>query len=161
MARHDITEDHTYSSACGKWRLCISLHPSSSSCIHQHHHHPPHPASHHHRPPPPPPSDHHTTRSNGGDVKGATRTGTGTNSTPGHYGKVESSSRFCLFARCILPGCFWSRRLFSPRCRFYPFDDSGISYAGKTLIIKETQNQSTEGEDGGTGLNVWDGSLLL
>ncbi|KAL3756339.1 hypothetical protein ACHAWU_007290 [Discostella pseudostelligera] len=45
--------------------------------------------------------------------------------------------------------------------RFYPFDDSGISYAGTTLVIKEMQNQSTEGEDGGTGLNVWDGSLLL
>ena len=121
---------------------------------------------HHHHPPPHPattttPSDYHTTRCNGGNGKGATRNRTGTSSTLGHYGKVELPPRFCLFARCILPGCFWSRRLFSPRCRFYPFDDSGISYAGKTLIIKETQNQSTEGEDGGTGLNVWDGSLLL
>jgi hypothetical protein len=45
--------------------------------------------------------------------------------------------------------------------RFFPFNESGISFAGTTLVIKEMQNQSMEGEDGGTGLNVWDGSLLL
>ncbi|KAL7528516.1 hypothetical protein ACHAXR_002493 [Thalassiosira sp. AJA248-18] len=46
--------------------------------------------------------------------------------------------------------------------RFYPFDDSGIPFAGTTLVIKEMQNQSNAvGDDGGTGLNVWDGSLLL
>ncbi len=45
--------------------------------------------------------------------------------------------------------------------RFYPFDDSGIQFAGTSLVIKEAQNQSNGGEDGGTGLNVWDGSLLL
>jgi len=45
--------------------------------------------------------------------------------------------------------------------RFYPFDDSGIPFAGKNLVIKETTNRSNGGEDGGTGLNVWDGSLLL
>ena len=45
--------------------------------------------------------------------------------------------------------------------RFYPFDDSGIPFAGKTMVIKELQNQSNAAEDGGTALNVWDGSLLL
>eukprot|EP00578_Thalassiosira_sp_NH16_P022951 CAMPEP_0181083542 /NCGR_PEP_ID=MMETSP1071-20121207/4212_1 /TAXON_ID=35127 /ORGANISM="Thalassiosira sp., Strain NH16" /LENGTH=247 /DNA_ID=CAMNT_0023165205 /DNA_START=81 /DNA_END=824 /DNA_ORIENTATION=+ len=45
--------------------------------------------------------------------------------------------------------------------RFYPFDDSGIPFASKMLVIKEMQNQSNVGGDGGTGLNVWDGSLLL
>ncbi|KAL7550423.1 hypothetical protein ACHAWF_013663 [Thalassiosira exigua] len=45
--------------------------------------------------------------------------------------------------------------------RFYPFDESGIEFAGKTLMIKEAQNESNGGQDGGTGLNVWDGSLLL
>ena len=45
--------------------------------------------------------------------------------------------------------------------RFYPFDDSGIPFADTTLVIKEMQNQSDGGEDGATGLSVWDGSLLL
>lgn len=44
--------------------------------------------------------------------------------------------------------------------RFYPFDDSGIPFAGTTLVIKEKTNPNG-GDDGGTGLNVWDGSLLL
>ena len=45
--------------------------------------------------------------------------------------------------------------------RFFPFDDSGIPFAGTTLVIKEMQNQSEGGEDGGTAFNVWDGALLL
>jgi len=46
--------------------------------------------------------------------------------------------------------------------RFYPFDESGIPFADKTLVIQEMQNHSNAGgEDGGTGLNVWDGALLL
>ena len=45
--------------------------------------------------------------------------------------------------------------------RFYPFDDNGIPFAGSTLIIKEMKNLPNAAEDGGTGLNVWDGSLLL
>jgi hypothetical protein len=45
---------------------------------------------------------------------------------------------------------------------FFPFDDSGIIFFGTSLVIKEMQNHviGTDG-DGGTGLNVWDGSLLL
>lgn len=45
--------------------------------------------------------------------------------------------------------------------RFFPFDPEGISFANTTLIIKEQNNSSHIGEDGGTGLNVWDGALLL
>jgi predicted nicotinamide N-methyase len=45
--------------------------------------------------------------------------------------------------------------------RFFPFDSEGISFAETTLIIKEAQNSSHIGEDGGTGLNVWDGAMLL
>lgn len=48
--------------------------------------------------------------------------------------------------------------------RFYPFDpDNGIPFADTTLVIKETQNYSHDVDDGdgGTGLNVWDGALLL
>ncbi|KAL9185253.1 hypothetical protein ACHAXT_003030 [Thalassiosira profunda] len=45
--------------------------------------------------------------------------------------------------------------------RFYPFDDNGIPFAGSRLVIKEMQNLPNAAEDGGTGLNVWDGSLLL
>ena len=33
-----------------------------------------------------------------------------------------------------------------------------MDYAGKTLIVKEEVNNR---EEDGTGLNVWDGSLLL
>ena len=43
---------------------------------------------------------------------------------------------------------------------FFPFDDSGIFFSGTTLVIKEMQNHASE-IDGGSGLNVWDGSLLL
>ncbi|KAL7455023.1 hypothetical protein ACHAWC_006606 [Mediolabrus comicus] len=45
--------------------------------------------------------------------------------------------------------------------RFFPFSSDGIPFAGATLIIKEAQNSSHIGEDGGTGLNVWDGAMLL
>jgi len=45
--------------------------------------------------------------------------------------------------------------------RFYPFDDSGMPFADTTLVIKEMQNHCSGGEDGGTGLNVWDGALLM
>mmetsp|Transcript_23948 Transcript_23948/g.51714 ORF Transcript_23948/g.51714 Transcript_23948/m.51714 type:complete len:237 (-) Transcript_23948:99-809(-) len=45
--------------------------------------------------------------------------------------------------------------------RFYPFDESGIPFACTTVVIKETTSQLNGEEDGGTGLNVWDGSLLL
>jgi predicted nicotinamide N-methyase len=45
--------------------------------------------------------------------------------------------------------------------RFFPFDSEGISFADTTLTIKEAQNSSHIGEDGGTGLNVWDGAMLL
>mmetsp|Transcript_19187 Transcript_19187/g.55842 ORF Transcript_19187/g.55842 Transcript_19187/m.55842 type:complete len:206 (+) Transcript_19187:43-660(+) len=41
--------------------------------------------------------------------------------------------------------------------RFFPYDPDGIDYAGMRLVVKEMpNNQSDE-----TGLNVWDGSLLL
>jgi len=46
--------------------------------------------------------------------------------------------------------------------RFFPFDEAGLPFAETSLVIKESQNQSVaRGEDGGTGLNVWDGALLL
>ena len=45
--------------------------------------------------------------------------------------------------------------------RFFPFDSEGIPFAGGTLVIEEMQNQSHCDEDGGTGLNVWDGAMLL
>ena len=45
--------------------------------------------------------------------------------------------------------------------RFFPFDSEGIAFADTTLIIKEQNNSSHIGEDGGTGLNVWDGAMLL
>ena len=45
--------------------------------------------------------------------------------------------------------------------RFFPFDPEGVPFAGTTLIIHEMQNQSSFGDDGGTGLNVWDGAMLL
>jgi hypothetical protein len=44
---------------------------------------------------------------------------------------------------------------------FFPFDDSGIDIAGSNVVVKERHNNANEVEDGGTGLNVWDGSLLL
>ena len=45
---------------------------------------------------------------------------------------------------------------------FYPFGDSGIPFADITRVIKEMQDQSNAGgEDGGTGLNAGDGTLLM
>jgi len=44
---------------------------------------------------------------------------------------------------------------------FFPFDDSGIDFFGTTLVIKEMQNHASGIDGGGSGLNVWDGSLLL
>ena len=45
--------------------------------------------------------------------------------------------------------------------RFFPFDSEGIYFADTTLILKEAQNCSHIEEDGGTGLNIWDGAMLL
>ena len=46
--------------------------------------------------------------------------------------------------------------------RWFPFDDSGIDFAGTTLVIKEVHNQSASaGNDGDTAFNVWDGALLM
>mmetsp|Transcript_22503 Transcript_22503/g.47070 ORF Transcript_22503/g.47070 Transcript_22503/m.47070 type:complete len:289 (-) Transcript_22503:1491-2357(-) len=48
--------------------------------------------------------------------------------------------------------------------RFFPFDpENGIPFATSTLVIKESQNRNhaVDDGDGGTGLNVWDGALLL
>lgn len=45
--------------------------------------------------------------------------------------------------------------------RFFHFDPNGIPFAGATLVVKEMQNRSSFDEDGGTGLNVWDGAMLL
>ncbi|KAL3793532.1 hypothetical protein HJC23_007272 [Cyclotella cryptica] len=45
--------------------------------------------------------------------------------------------------------------------RFFAFDPERFPYAGTTLVIKEMQNVSHSGNDGGTGLNVWDGAVLI
>eukprot|EP00557_Chaetoceros_sp_GSL56_P009840 CAMPEP_0176480870 /NCGR_PEP_ID=MMETSP0200_2-20121128/2509_1 /TAXON_ID=947934 /ORGANISM="Chaetoceros sp., Strain GSL56" /LENGTH=279 /DNA_ID=CAMNT_0017877021 /DNA_START=146 /DNA_END=982 /DNA_ORIENTATION=- len=42
--------------------------------------------------------------------------------------------------------------------RYFNYDPNGIDFAGTTLIVKEESNNKDED---GTGLNVWDGSLLL
>ena len=42
--------------------------------------------------------------------------------------------------------------------RFFDYDPNGMDFAGKTLIVQEDANNQ---EEDGTGLNVWDGSLLL
>lgn len=39
---------------------------------------------------------------------------------------------------------------------FFPYDSSNIKIAGKSLILRKIHNR-----DIGTGLNLWDGSLLL
>uniref|UniRef100_A0A7S1ZER4 Calmodulin-lysine N-methyltransferase n=2 Tax=Trieres chinensis TaxID=1514140 RepID=A0A7S1ZER4_TRICV len=41
--------------------------------------------------------------------------------------------------------------------RFFPYDPDGIDYAGGKLVVKEIENNRSNG----TGLNVWDGALLL
>ena len=49
-----------------------------------------------------------------------------------------------------------------PLRRFFPFDEAGVPFAETTLVVQESHNHSSAGgEDGGTGLNVWDGALLL
>ena len=42
--------------------------------------------------------------------------------------------------------------------RYYDFDANGMDYCGKTIVVKEICNKLSED---GTGLNVWDGSILL
>lgn len=42
--------------------------------------------------------------------------------------------------------------------RYFEYNPDGMDFAGKTLIVKEEVNNKDED---GTGLNVWDGSLLL
>jgi len=42
--------------------------------------------------------------------------------------------------------------------RYFEYNPDGMDFAGKTLIVKEEVNNQ---EEDGTGLNVWDGSLLL
>lgn len=42
--------------------------------------------------------------------------------------------------------------------RYYEYNPEGMDFAGTTLIVKEEVNRKDEN---GTGLNVWDGSLLL
>ena len=42
--------------------------------------------------------------------------------------------------------------------RHFDYNPNGMEYAGKNLVIKEVVNNQDED---GTGLNVWDGSLLL
>jgi len=41
--------------------------------------------------------------------------------------------------------------------RYFPFNSNGIDFAGRTLVVKEEVNNKSDG----TGLNVWDGALLL
>lgn len=42
--------------------------------------------------------------------------------------------------------------------RYFDYNPNGMGFAGTRLIIKEESNNKDEN---GTGLNVWDGSLLL
>jgi hypothetical protein len=42
--------------------------------------------------------------------------------------------------------------------RFFDYNPHGMNFAGNILIVKEESNNKDEN---GTGLNVWDGSLLL
>ena len=42
--------------------------------------------------------------------------------------------------------------------RYFYYDPNGMEYCGKQLMIKE---QSNELEEDGTGLNIWDGAILL
>ena len=41
--------------------------------------------------------------------------------------------------------------------RYFPYDSNGMNFAGKNMIVKEKVNNKIDG----TGLNVWDGALLL
>ena len=42
--------------------------------------------------------------------------------------------------------------------RYFHYDPNGMEHCGKQLVIKE---QSNELEEDGTGLNIWDGAILL
>jgi len=42
--------------------------------------------------------------------------------------------------------------------RYYDYDPKGMDYCGKRIVVKEICNKLSED---GTGLNVWDGSVLL
>lgn len=42
--------------------------------------------------------------------------------------------------------------------RYYDYDPNGMDYCGKRIVVKEICNNLSED---GTGLNVWDGSVLL
>ncbi len=41
--------------------------------------------------------------------------------------------------------------------RYFEYSPDGVQFAGKTLVVEEVPNNQVDG----TGLNVWDGSLLL
>ena len=41
--------------------------------------------------------------------------------------------------------------------RFFHYDPTGMDFMNKTLVVKEVPNNQVDG----TGLNVWDGALLL
>ena len=51
-----------------------------------------------------------------------------------------------------------SRDVLLLKGRYFDYNPNGMDYAGKTLIVREQVNNR---EEDGTGLNVWDGSLLL
>ena len=42
--------------------------------------------------------------------------------------------------------------------RYFHYDPNGMDYCGKKYVVKE---QSNELEEDGTGLNIWDGAILL
>ena len=42
--------------------------------------------------------------------------------------------------------------------RYFHYDPNGMNYCGKRLIVKERSNDL---EEDGTGLNIWDGAILL
>lgn len=41
--------------------------------------------------------------------------------------------------------------------RYFHYDSNGMDFAGRTIVVKEMINNQVDG----TGLNVWDGALLL
>jgi len=45
--------------------------------------------------------------------------------------------------------------------RFFPFNEDGIPFANRKIIVHEKSNQANVEDDGGTAFNVWDGALLL
>ena len=42
--------------------------------------------------------------------------------------------------------------------RYFHYDQNGLDFCGKQLVIKERSNEL---EEDGTGLNIWDGAILL